>query len=140
MKLARIMAYGLIFWTAVACAAYAQNMPKGNNRHTQNENSLDEMRAQSLTVVDLAACDAKGGDVRQEGLLGLWQCVVSYGDAGNTCAAPRDCQGRCLAADDITDFEAPPGKAKGRCEADDSPFGCYAEINDGSLSAMLSVD
>ena len=87
-----------------------------------------------------AACTAKGGEFRQEGLLGLYRCVVPYGDAGASCSDTSDCEGRCLAHDDVTDYEAAPGEAVGVCEADDSPFGCFAEIENGNVAPALCVD
>ncbi len=61
-------------------------------------------------------------------------------DAGEVCADASDCEGRCLGSDDVTDYEAAPGEAKGVCEADDSPFGCYAEISNGTPEPMICVD
>lgn len=105
-----------------------------------DEKSLEEMRSESCAAIDEAACAAQGGEVRQEGLLGMWRCVVPYSDAGASCSDASDCEGRCFARDDVTDYEAEPGAAVGVCEADDSPFGCFAEIETGNVAPMLCVD
>ncbi len=102
--------------------------------------SLEELREESREKIDEEACAAAGGVVRQEGLLGLFRCVVPYGDAGTQCSDAIDCEGRCLARDDVTDYDAEPGAAVGVCEADDSPFGCFAEIENGDVAPMLCVD
>ncbi len=105
-----------------------------------DEKSIEEMRAESRARIDEEACVGRGGEVRQEGLLGLWRCVVPYGDAGASCSDASDCEGRCFARDDVTDYEAEPGAAVGVCEADNSPFGCFAEIENGDVAPMLCVD
>ncbi len=102
--------------------------------------SVEEMREESLANIDEAACTEAGGDVRQEGLLGLYRCVVPYADAGEQCSDPSECNGRCLAQDDVTDYDARVGEAVGVCEADDSPFGCYAEVKGGTVEGMICVD
>ncbi len=105
-----------------------------------DEKSIDEMRDESRAKIDEDACTAQGGEVRQEGLLGLWRCVVPYSDAGEACSDASDCEGRCFGRDDVTDYEAEPGAAVGVCEADDSPFGCFAELEGGDVAPMLCVD
>ena len=102
--------------------------------------SVEEMREESRAAIDEEACAAQGGEVRMEGLLGLYRCVVPYADAGASCSDASDCEGRCLADDSVTDYDAAPGEATGLCEADDSPFGCYAEIENGEVAPMICVD
>ena len=105
-----------------------------------DEKSIEEMRDESRAEIDEEACAAQGGTVRQEGLLGLWRCVVPYSDAGASCSDASDCEGRCFGSDDVTDYDAEPGEAVGVCEADDSPFGCFAIIEGGEITPMLCVD
>ncbi len=102
------------------------------------EKTIDDLRAESLAAIDKEACAARNGEVRQEGLLGAWRCVAPYADAGKVCRDKADCEGKCLlgpGADAVTGAEAP-----GICQANDSPFGCYAEIVDGKVTAALCVD
>lgn len=130
----------LLLVFAAACAPGADTENEDENGVENDGKSLEKMRDESLANLDQTACDAAGGEARQEGMLGLWRCVMPYADAGETCSDESDCEGRCLGADDITDYEAPAGEAQGHCEADDSPFGCYAEIRDGAVESMICVD
>ena len=98
--------------------------------------SLDEMRDRSLAEIDKAECARKGGEVRQEGMLGLYRCVLPYKDAGTVCRSSDDCEGKCLASDGL----AVGAAAEGTCQPTDSPFGCYAEIEDGKVAAAICVD
>lgn len=100
------------------------------------EKTIDEMRAESLASVDQEACSKAGGEVRQEGMLGMYRCVKPYADAGKSCRSKSDCEGKCLAADDAT----PDQETTGVCQADDSPFGCYAEVEDGRITNAICVD
>ncbi len=99
------------------------------------DRTIEEMQAESLALVDRAACESGGGEVRQEGLLGMYRCVTPYKDAGKTCRGPDECEGKCLAVEGVTGEEA-----SGVCQSNDSPFGCYAEIVDGRIDAALCVD
>ena len=101
--------------------------------------SLEQQRAESLAKIDRAACAAKGGRVVQLGLLGLWGCEIPFADAGKACHDKSDCAGHCYAADN-TDRNAPPGRAMGKCQPTNSPFGCHAEINNGVVEPTLCVD
>ena len=102
--------------------------------------TIEELRADSLAAIDSDACAQAGGTVRQEGLLGMFRCVLPYSDAGKQCRDVSDCEGRCFAQDGVTNFDSQPGDFIGVCEADDSPFGCFGEITDGTLDGMLCVD
>ncbi len=100
--------------------------------------TIDDFRAESLAAIDKEACAAKGGEVRQEGILGGYRCTVPYADAGKACAGKADCEGKCLAPPEL---EAETGAAAtGACQANDSPFGCYAEIIDGKIAEAICVD
>lgn len=100
--------------------------------------TIDDLRAESLAAIDKDACAAKGGEVRQEGMLGTYRCTVPFADAGKACTDKSDCEGKCLLP---PESEAAAGDAAaGACQASDSPFGCYAEILDGKIAAALCVD
>ena len=77
--------------------------------------TIDEMRARSLAAIDRAACEASGGAVVQDGMMGLWRCTTPYPDAGAPCRDADDCAGRCVSEEGVTDYEAAPGEAKGVC-------------------------
>jgi len=101
--------------------------------------TLEEQRAESLAKIDKQACAAKGGRVEQGGLLGYWNCVIPFTDAGKVCSDKSDCEGGCYASDN-TERDAPAGKAMGKCQATNSPFGCRAEIRSGTLQPFMCVD
>lgn len=98
--------------------------------------SIEDMRAQSLAQIDQEACKSSGGEVRQEGMLGMYRCVKPYADAGKACRSKSDCEGKCLATDDA----APDAEVTGVCQTDDSPFGCYAEVEGGKIQQAICVD
>ena len=98
--------------------------------------TIEDMRAESLASVDQAACAAAGGEVRQEGMLGMYRCVTPYADAGKECRSGDECEGKCLSTGDAMTGE----EGVGACQANDSPFGCYAEIEDGKVTHAICVD
>lgn len=102
------------------------------------EKTIEDLRAESLAAIDKEACAAKGGEVRQEGMLGTWRCVVPYADAGKACRDKADCQGKCLLPPESEAVTG--GEANGACQANDSPFGCYAEVIDGKVAGAICVD
>lgn len=106
------------------------------NENAGSEPTIEDMRAQSLAEIDQEACAASGGVVRQEGMLGLYRCVKPFADAGKACRSKSDCEGKCLATDDAM----PDQEVVGACQAEDSPFGCYAEVEDGKIQAAICVD
>jgi hypothetical protein len=98
-----------------------------------------EIADQVATPAERAACDAVGGEISRQGLLGLQQCVQAYPDAGKACRGDEDCEGTCRA--DPGNQRANPGElATGTCQAVDVPFGCYAMIEDGRMGYTLCVD
>lgn len=142
----RAVLASLVLFSCAACAkpaaapaepaAEAGDLADANAGGAGDEMTVEDFRAESLAQIDRAACEAAGGEVRQEGMLGLYRCVKPYADAGKACRGHADCEGKCLATDDA----APDAETIGACQANDSPFGCYAEIEDGKLAAAICVD
>tara|TARA_R110001606_G_scaffold351600_2_gene501836 strand:- start:1516 stop:1938 length:423 start_codon:yes stop_codon:yes gene_type:complete len=97
---------------------------------------FDDKRA---TQAERAKCEAAGGIVGPGGMLGYDQCVQPYADAGKACKGSEDCEGRCLLSADSDDDMGQPTD-DGVCQADDSPFGCYTEVNDGVAQYAICVD
>ena len=113
------------------------NDPAANAGEAGGETrTIEEMRAASLAAIDQEACAAAGGEARQEGMLGMYRCVKPYADAGKACRSKSDCEGKCLATDDA----APDADITGACQADDSPFGCNAEVEDGKITEAICID
>ena len=107
---------------------------------TSEDKTLEDARQEALDNIDREACEKNGGEVRRAGLLGMPRCITPYGDADKECNAKSQCEGRCMAHDSVTDYDAPPGEAIDRCERNNNPFGCYATIDDGKLSPFICVD
>ena len=99
-----------------------------------------------------AACEARSGEMRRVGLLGSWQCIVRYADAGKRCTDGDQCQGDCRSertlpppprpGEPVVATPAPPphSETEGVCQADSNSFGCYAVIEDGKSAPMICVD
>ncbi len=107
-----------------------------NDGATGGEKTIEDMRAESLAAIDKAACDATGGEIRQEGMLGMYRCVKPYADAGKECRSKSDCEGECRVIGD----EMAGEEAVGACQVNDSPFGCYATIEEGKVANAICVD
>lgn len=88
------------------------------------------------------ACADEGGELRQQGRIGAWTCVTLYADAGKVCRDKSDCLGRCAAVrEEEPNASAPsPGQETGLCAADNSRFGCRAEIIKGRSTPWLCID
>lgn len=84
------------------------------------------------------ACTAKGGVFSQQGMLGCYQCVMNYSDAGKTCQDSSDCQGKCKNPGEFMDANAKT--QSGQCASDSSPFGCYQTIEEGVTQPAICVD
>ncbi len=94
--------------------------------------------SQTATADERAACEAAGGEIQQGGLLGGEICVQTFADAGQSCTDSSQCMGLCLAAGDFVVGNSQP--VTGQCKADDNPFGCYQEVENGSPLGALCVD
>ncbi|MEX1250057.1 MAG: hypothetical protein WEA77_02545 [Hyphomonas sp.] len=89
------------------------------------------------TAAERAACDAAGGVISREGLLGWEHCVQTYPDAGKACIRHDDCLGTCR-------YEGPPvapgSTVEGTCQVRDVAFGCYALVDKGKLRHAICAD
>ena len=72
------------------------------------------------------------------GMLGCYQCVVTYTDAGKACQDSSDCQGKCKNTGEFLDANAKT--QSGQCASDSSPFGCYQAIEEGVTQPAICVD
>ena len=84
------------------------------------------------------ACTKKGGAFSQQGMLGCYQCVLSYPDAGKTCQDSKDCQGKCKNTGEFIENGAK--NQSGQCASDSSGFGCYQTIEKGVAQPAICVD
>ena len=87
-------------------------------------------------AAEVAACDARGGDMRPVCRMQSLQCVIDYSDAGRACRDGDDCQGDCRA--DVGATAGAP--VTGQCQASSDPCGCFTTVEDGRAEAGLCVD
>ena len=87
---------------------------------------------------DRAACDRRGGRMRRVGMMGSWQCIVKYADAGKPCTDGDQCRGDCRADPALTLREGDP--ARGVCQVNSDRFGCFTRIEDGRAEPTLCID
>jgi hypothetical protein len=88
------------------------------------------------------ACTARGGSWQKTGRAGLPACVAAYADAGKACRSGKDCAGDCRIGSGAASMQNSPNKKiSGACQADDTPFGCYATVENGKIDRpMMCVD
>ncbi|WP_370237620.1 MULTISPECIES: hypothetical protein [Henriciella] len=89
------------------------------------------------TEMEIAACEAVGGEVQKAGLLGAEHCIQSLPDDGKVCTDSSDCVGRCMVSGESVEVGA---ETVGQCAATDNPFGCFQLVKDGVADGMLCVD
>jgi hypothetical protein len=95
-----------------------------------------DVEGEVATPAERAACEAAGGEISRQGLLGWEHCVQTYPDGGEACRNSSDCLGTCR-----SDGEAQPGEeSAGTCQVIDVPFGCYSVVEDGKAQPALCVD
>jgi hypothetical protein len=96
--------------------------------------------AKRMVASERHACIAKGG-YESRGPFGHPFCQFSYADGGKACSGKSDCEGKCLlSADGPPGINPKPGnRAQGLCEAERATFGCYAEIDNGKVSAQGAI-
>lgn len=96
-----------------------------------------EVASEIATPEERAACNAAGGTLGRQGLLGWEHCVQVYPDAGKVCTGEADCLGSCRYEGDA----AQPGTpTTGTCQVKDVPFGCYSVVENGLLQHAICVD
>ncbi len=123
---------------AVTGCAWFQSHHSGKGEDTKPVATYERINfeGEKATEEERAICHAAGGEVMRAGLLGWENCIQPYSDAGAVCKDSSDCQGKCL-ADDMGDMDQ---MGTGSCQQTDSPFGCYAEMENGRVGPGLCVD
>ena len=90
---------------------------------------------------NMTLCAAAGGNYQRAGMLGWYRCTLPYSDGGKACSDSAHCEGKCLAGpDNGGDWTMEKGGARGACQANDNPFGCYSELINGRVGPALCVD
>ena len=86
----------------------------------------------------IAACTAKGGEMKRVGLSGSFACVIPYKDACKACITGEDCDGDCWSSSTEPGAD---GKVHGWCQPTNMPFGCHARVENGAVpDGILCAD
>ncbi len=87
-------------------------------------------------------CKRSGGIMQKSGRAGALLCLIAYKDAGKMCKNGSDCAGDCRLGPDPADRIKQPGaQVSGVCQANNSPFGCYATVEKGIIDRpMMCTD
>lgn len=87
----------------------------------------------AMTEID---CKAANGAWRPVCRMQQNMCVLTFADAGKTCAGDADCAGRCMA-----DGQPEAGASvSGKCAVNNDPCGCYQVVEGGVAQATICVD
>ena len=138
-----IVAMLMSFWLA-ACSVTPLSTPAVEPEQTSStvaNNESDPLSYQACVYPPdemVQACTKKGGAFSQQGMLGCYQCVLSYTDAEKTCQDSTDCQGKCKNTGEF--IESGAKNQTGQCASDSSPFGCYQTIEKGVAQPAICVD
>tara|TARA_R100000935_G_scaffold49368_1_gene74629 strand:- start:1298 stop:1714 length:417 start_codon:yes stop_codon:yes gene_type:complete len=126
---------------ALAGCAYLQDVYADNSGYESGSVPYEKIQfsGEMATATERAECEAVGGRVARDGMRGWEQCIQSFSDAGQACTDNTDCLGQCRLSlgDDMPEAGKP---VTGKCQATDSPFGCYATVEDGRATPALCVD
>lgn len=114
--------------------ASCSSEPKNTTEHTKIVFS-----AEFATEAEKRACEQVGGTVQKAGMLGNEHCIQVYADAEKDCTDNSQCLGRCtLRMDEVAIVG--DKKVAGRCELNDSPFGCIQEVKKGTTQPAICID
>jgi putative hemolysin len=91
----------------------------------------------TLSASDASACRTGGGQVSVRGRLQAELCVQPFADPGKACTDNSQCEGACV----TETMEAAAGETvTGQCQADNRPFGCFAEVDQGRPVRGICID
>ena len=96
-------------------------------------------------AAETIACRARAGTMAYRGRTIEPVCVIQTKDAGKTCSASAECEGRCLididkAKDEEWRAIAVGAAATGVCSAEELHFGCYIPIERGTAGHPVCAD
>lgn len=101
-------------------------------------------RAMAELALELAQCQAKGGELRVVDTIGKPACVIPYPDAGKVCSDSSQCTGTCrITGDESRAKQIKPGavSVKGTCQKDKFDLGgCYAKLSKGMMGVIVCMD
>ncbi|GAB5457777.1 MAG: hypothetical protein Hens3KO_08070 [Henriciella sp.] len=106
---------------------------------TKTEHTKIVFSAEFATEAEKLACEEVGGTVQKAGMLGNEHCIQVYADAEAECTDSSQCLGRCtLRVEEVAIVG--DKKVVGRCELNDSPFGCIQEVKKGTTQPAICID
>ena len=125
---------GFVVLSVAACVSSSTaTEPAGNSGYQRVP-----VAGQFATPEEREACEAVGGEIGPDGLLGYEHCIQTYPDASKSCSDSSDCLGRCLNSGEWVEAGQPVGT--GQCQRTDSGFGCAQEITAGLGGPGICVD
>jgi hypothetical protein len=132
----------LLFAAGSSALLFAQGnppVPIAGARDLYRSDHATEIAAESI------ACRARGGTMAYRGRTIEPVCVIQTRDAGKTCSASAECEGRCLididkAKDEEWRSIAVGSTATGICSAEELHFGCYIPIERGTAGHPVCAD
>jgi len=80
-------------------------------------------------------CDKLRGNYSRQGLAGNYMCILTFSDAGKQCSSASQCFGECIVRGN--GYPKPQQMPIGQCKSDNSPFGCYATIDENGAARPL---
>jgi hypothetical protein len=99
---------------------------------------IDNSVQEALTA-NPAACAKAGGALQPVCRMQMPMCVITFSDAGKSCADGAQCgSGRCLAGSPTASTDGPG--ATGQCSPTNDPCGCYQRIVKGVAQPTLCAD
>lgn len=136
----RTVLAGMIVMLLGACA-YLQDVYENNPDYSSGNDPYEKITfaGEIATAAERARCEAAGGEIRIDGMRGWQQCIQTFPDAGKACTDSGQCMGQCRLK--LSEAEANTGQpVTGTCQAKDSPFGCYATVENGKVQNTICID
>lgn len=146
LLLAGLLLAGLLLALLFAAGSSALLFAQGNPAAPAAGARDDYRRDHAAEIAaETVACNARGGTMAYRGLTIEPVCVIQTKDAGKTCSASAECEGRCLididkAKDEEWRSIAVGAAATGVCSAEELHFGCYIPIEAGAARHPVCAD
>jgi len=138
---------GLLLALLLAAGSSALLFAQDNRASPAAAAARDAYRRDHATEIaaETIACGARGGAMAYRGRTIEPVCVIQTKDAGKSCSASTECEGRCLididkARDEEWRSIAVSAPAAGVCSAEELHFGCYIPIERGAAGHPVCAD
>ena len=122
-----------LVFLAAACVAPERTEDPAGLDHTRIE-----IAGETATANERTRCEAVGGEIRRDGLLGRELCIQTFADAGQACHDSADCLGDCRLEGEFIKSGTPTDA--GTCQVRDTPFGCFQTVEAGQARPAICVD